>query len=218
MSAVLALTLCAHSGAVTGHDSGQRPAACRVHPRVPPGGGNLVPGTRGQASGPAGDRRAAPAARYLPRPAPPKAADARKTRERAVHNPGPPGELGLSPGLTLLPCADLVPDRPPPSTLGPGRVDGDPAFQFDYLVATAGGITSGSETALGGRCGIAASRTRCTSSTRQDGDSIQDGEGTKHVFCHNVRVGAGIRISDRDKPAEYTALSRRRCVCSTART
>src|SRR5258708_36345522 len=54
------------------------------------------------------------------------------------------GELGLGCGLALLPCAGLVPDRPPPPSLGPRRVDGNPAFQLnDLAAAAAGGITSG---------------------------------------------------------------------------
>ena len=53
------------------------------------------------------------------------------------------GQLLLGRGLALLPLAGLVPDRPPPSSLGPGRVDGDPALQLDDLAAAAGGVTSG---------------------------------------------------------------------------
>lgn len=34
-----------------------------------------------------------------------------------------------------------MPDGPPPSALGPGLVDGDPALQLDDLAATATGVT-----------------------------------------------------------------------------
>jgi hypothetical protein len=35
-------------------------------------------------------------------------------------------KLFLGDGLALLPLAVLMPDRPPPATVLPGRVDGDP--------------------------------------------------------------------------------------------
>ena len=43
-------------------------------------------------------------------------------------------------GLALLPLAVLVPDRPPPAPLVPGRVHGDPEVQLDdFPVAPGGG-------------------------------------------------------------------------------
>ena len=60
--------------------------------------------------------------------------------------------------------AGLVPDRSPPSSVGPGRVDGDAVLELDDLAAAAGGRTSSPASAnlAGGRAGrSAAPRVAC---------------------------------------------------------
>jgi hypothetical protein len=49
------------------------------------------------------------------------------------------GKLLLRDGLALLPLAVLVPHRPPPAPLVPGRVHGNLEFQLDNFPVTPGG-------------------------------------------------------------------------------
>jgi hypothetical protein len=52
-------------------------------------------------------------------------------------------QLLLSCGLTWLPRAGLIPDRPPPSADLPGWVDRDSGLHLEYLIVAAGGVASG---------------------------------------------------------------------------